>query len=279
MQWQVAIPLVNSLNISSTLHCFAIIYNTKGKNMAEKQPHIRLTKEDAAKYVILPGDPKRIDHIKTFLTDAKELAYNREIRSVSGYYKGVKVLAVSTGMGGASTGIVVEELKNIGVDTFIRIGSCGALSTKIKLGDLILVNGVVRDEGTSKAYIESIYPAIPDTQLLITTIHAAKTNNISHFVGMARSHDSFYTDKEDEIDDYWSKKGVLGADMESAALFVIGSLRGLKCASILNTVVEYQQDLNENINEYVDGESIVKKGEANEIITALEAFVIQKNEK
>ena len=244
--------------------------------MKELQPHIRLSKEDSAKYAILPGDPGRIDHIKMFLTDAKEIAYNREIRSISGYYKGIKVLAVSTGMGGASTGIVVEELHNIGVSNMIRIGSCGALVPKMKLGDLLLVNGAVRDEGTSKAYIENSFPAIPDTDLLLKIIQVAKTGKIPYYIGMARSHDSFYTDREEEIDSYWSKKGVMGADMETAALFVIGSLRGIKTASILNTVVEYKENLTEDINSYVDGELSVKQGEKNEIQVALEAFVSEE---
>ncbi|QHQ61600.1 nucleoside phosphorylase [Anaerocolumna sedimenticola] len=248
--------------------------------MSELQAHIRLSVEDSAKYAIMPGDPGRIDNIKTFLTDAKEIAYNRELRSVSGYYKGVKVLAVSTGMGGASTGIAVEELHNIGVEYMIRIGSCGALDPKMKLGDLLLVNGAVRDEGTSKAYIESIYPAIPDTELLINVIKAAKENKVPFYIGKARSHDSFYTDREEEIDKYWSEKGIMGADMETAALFVIGSLRGVKTASVLNTVVEYNGNLTDEINNYVDGEVSMKQGESNEILVALEAFVLEeKREK
>ncbi len=247
--------------------------------MEEKQAHIRLSKQDSAKYAILPGDPGRIDHIKEYLTDVTELAYNREMRSISGYYKGIKVLAVSTGMGGASTGIAVEELHNIGVEYMIRIGSCGALDRSIHLGDLILINGAVRDDGASKTYIEAIYPAIPDTRLLMATIKAAEDMKFPFHIGRGRSHDSFYTDREEEIDAYWSKHGILGADMETAALFTIGALRGVKCASILNTVVEYEADLEKNINDYVDGDCVVKQGEANEIITALEAFVIENKTK
>ncbi len=239
------------------------------------QPHIRLSVKDSAKYAVLPGDPGRIDHIKTFLTDAEELSYNREIRSVSGYYKGIKVLAVSTGMGGASTGIVVEELHNIGVEYMIRIGSCGALDSAMKLGDLLVVNGAVRDEGTSKAYIKDIFPAIPDTELMMNVLQACKELKVPYLIGKARSHDSFYTDREEEIDRYWSEKGVKGADMETAALFVIGSLRGIKTASVLNTVVEYNGDLTEEINSYVDGEASVKQGESYEIQVALEAFVLE----
>lgn len=241
--------------------------------MEQLQPHIRLGEKDKAAYALLPGDPKRIDHIKQFLEQAKELSYNREIRSVSGYYKGIKVLAVSTGMGGASTGIVAEELKKIGVGTMIRIGSCGALREDIKLGDLILGTAAVRDEGTSKAYIQPIYPAVADPYVLQAMMDVTREENYAHHVGIVRSHDSFYTDQEEKIDAYWAKQKVLGADMETAALFVIGSLRGIHCGSILNTVVEYQTDLKENINDYVDGETSVTKGEEHEILTALETFV------
>ena len=237
------------------------------------QPHIRCGIKDAAKYAILPGDPKRVDKIKEFLTNVHEIAFNREHKSISGYYKGIKVMAVSTGMGGASTGIAVEELHRIGVEAMIRIGSCGALDSKIQLGDLILVNGAVRDDGASKAYIEEIYPAIPDFQLLVNTASVAKENGYRFHIGKARSHDSFYTDREEEIDAYWSSKGILGADMETAALFTIGGLRGVKTASILNTVVTYKADLSSEINNYVDGENAMIEGEKNEIIIALEAIV------
>lgn len=237
------------------------------------QPHIRCGIKDAAKYAILPGDPKRVDKIKEFLTNVHEIAFNREHKSISGYYKGVKVMAVSTGMGGASTGIAVEELHRIGVEAMIRIGSCGALDSNIQLGDLILVNGAVRDDGASKAYIEEIYPAIPDFELMFNTVSSAKEKGYRFHIGKARSHDSFYTDKEDEIDKYWSSKGILGSDMETAALFTIGGLRGVKTASILNTVVTYKDDLSSHINNYVDGENAMLEGEKNEIITALEAIV------
>ncbi|MDD2979610.1 MAG: nucleoside phosphorylase [Hespellia sp.] len=241
------------------------------------QPHIRCSEEDMANYAILPGDPQRVERIKEFLTDAREIAFNREHKSVVGYYKGVRIMAVSTGMGGASTGIAVEELHNIGVKAMIRIGSCGALQTGIRLGDLIIVNGAVRDEGASKAYVDDIYPAVPNTDLLNKVIDAAKEQKFPYHVGIGRSHDSFYTDREDDIDAYWAKRGVLGADMETAALFVIGGLRGVKTASILNTVVEYEGNLEDEINHYVDGANAVSDGEKKEILTALEAFVAMEH--
>lgn len=241
------------------------------------QPHIRCTDEINAKYAILPGDPERVERIKELLSDARDISFNREFKSATGFYKGVKVLAISTGIGGVSTGIAVEELKNIGVKTLIRIGSCGALQDDLKLGDLIIGNGAVRNDGTSSSYIEKGYPAVPDTDVLMAILESAKELGYSHRCGIIRSHDSFYTDEEENIDNYWKSKGVLGADMESAALFVIGRLRGLRTASILNVVVESDGNLETGINEYVNGESLTAQGERKEIITALEAIVKLNN--
>ena len=237
----------------------------------EIMPHLKLPVDLGIRYAILPGDPARVDRIAKFLESPRELAFNREYKSVGGSYKGVPILALSTGIGGPSTGIAVEELARMGVKAAIRIGSCGALQKNIHLGDLILVQGAVRDEGTSKPYLDPIYPAVPDYELLAACVEAAREKKFSAHVGLARSHDSFYTDREDEIDAYWSGQGILGADMETAALFVIGRLRGMKTASILNTVVEYEENLEENINSYSNGASLTMQGEEHEILTALEA--------
>lgn len=241
--------------------------------MGNLQAHIRLDESIRAKYAIMPGDPARLDRIAPFLENVEELGFNREYRSLVGEYKGIRILAISTGMGGASTGIAVEELHNIGIEAMIRIGSCGTLQPEMKVGDLLLVNGAVRDDGASKAYIEGIFPAIPDTELLFHCISAAKAGNFPHHIGIARSHDSFYTGAEEEIYAYWAKQGVLGSDMETAALFTIGALRGVKTASILNNVVPYEGDTFESIGNYAGGENLAMVGEKNEILTALEAFL------
>ena len=240
--------------------------------MPQLQPHIRLDHNHGARCALLPGDPARLDRIKAFLTDVRELAYNREYRSLVGSYNGEAVLAVSTGIGGASAGIAVEELHNLGVQNMIRIGSCGALQPQVKIGDLILVNGAVRDDGASKTYIDPIFPAVPDSELLFACVRAAKARAYRFHTGIARSHDSFYTDRETEIDSYWSKRGVLGADMETAALYTIGHLRGVRTMSILNNVVAFEEDTLDAIGSYVDGESAAMQGEAHEILTALDAF-------
>jgi uridine phosphorylase len=237
------------------------------------QPHIRCGRADGAAYAILPGDPERVERVKAFLDDPVDIAFNREYKSCRGSYKGVRVMVISTGIGGPSTGIAVEELNAIGVKTLIRIGSCGALQDSLRLGDLVIASGAVRDEGTSRAYIGECYPAVPDPELLAALLHCAREQRFARHCGIIHSHDSFYTDQEEASSRYWSERGVLAADMESAALFVIGGLRGMKTASILNVVVERRGDLESGINGYVDGEGRTASGERKEIITALEAIV------
>jgi uridine phosphorylase len=237
------------------------------------QPHIRLGIEHTASFALLPGDPQRVDRVRAFLDNPVEVSFNREFKSVLGYYKGVKILVTSTGIGGPSTVIAVEELKNVGVSTLIRIGSCGALQCNIKLGDLIIATGAVRNDGASKTYIESSFPAVPDITVLMTLVNTASELNYRHHCGIIRSHDSFYTDDEKNIDGFWSSKGVLASDMESASLMVVGKLRGLKTASILNVVVENTGGLEDSINNYVSGENETSKGEEREIILALESIV------
>jgi uridine phosphorylase len=242
--------------------------------MAEIMPHIKLSKDQAVPFALLPGEPARLDRIAAYLEDVEELAFNREYRSLKGTFQGIPVMAVSTGIGGASAAIAAEELRRIGVKAMIRIGSCGALQKGICLGDLIMANGAVRNDGASASYVDSVYPAVPDTELLMACMKSAEELDAKFHVGIVRSHDSFYIDDEKEVCEYWSKRGVLGSDMETAALFVTGGLRGVKTASILNTVVEYEESLEDNINLYTDGESARVKGEQAEILTALRAFVL-----
>lgn len=240
------------------------------------EAHIQLEKIDA-KYAIMPGDPKRIDVIKTFLDDPKELMYNREFRSVEGSYKGVKVIAISTGVGGSSASLAVEELAHLGVHTMVRIGSAGALQENIKLGDLLLAEGAVRDDGVSKTYVDSIYPACPNHELLEKIIKVCKEFDYPYHTGIVHSHETFYHDSNAQEEKKWSKLGVLGADFETAGLFVVGRIRKVRCASILNNVVVYGQDTSESIGEYVDGESLTSVGEKREIKAALEAFYRLEN--
>ncbi len=236
------------------------------------QPHIQLDENINAKYALLPGDPGRLDRIAKQLQNAEELSYNREFRSIRGLYKGVPILAISTGIGGSSAAIAIEELRSIGVTAMIRIGSCGALQSGIPLGSLIFACGAIRDEGTSKAYADIRFPAVPDTELLFNCVAAAKDMGFEHKVGIVHSHESFYIDTNDEESEYWSKLGALGADMETAALFTAGRLRGIRTASILNNVVLWGEDTKESVGGYASGEEMCAQGERNEITTALEAL-------
>ncbi|TDR71592.1 nucleoside phosphorylase [Paludibacterium purpuratum] len=238
-----------------------------------KQPHIRCGRKDAAPFAILPGDPERVDRVKAFLDHPVDIAFNREYKSCRGSYKGVPVMVVSTGIGGASAGIAVEELRSIGVHTLIRIGSCGALQPDMRLGDLVIACGAVRDDGASRAYVGDLFPAVPDTGLLTGLLASAKAQGFAHHCGIVHSHDSFYTDREEASREHWRQHGVLAADMETSALLVIARLRGLRAASILNVVVEHDGNIEAGINDYVTGESRTAVGERNEILTALEAIV------
>ena len=237
------------------------------------QPHIHLSEELGVKYAILPGDPGRVTHIKEFLENAEEVTYNREYRSAVGTYKGVRVLALSTGMGGVSVGIALEELHNIGVKAVIRIGSAGALQEGIRIGDLILCEGAVREDGTSKTYVKTEYPAVADAEFLACVVEAAKEREYPYHLGIAHSHESFYHDEADEIAEYWSKKGCLGADCETAPLYTVARLRNMKAASILNNVVIWGENTADAIGSFSEGEDMSYVGETREILTALDAIV------
>ena len=237
-----------------------------------KQPHIQLDETFNAKCALMPGDPKRVDVIASCLENVEELTFNREYRSIIGTYKGMKVIGISTGMGGSSVAIAIEELKNIGVHTMIRIGSAGAMQKGIDLGDLIIVEGAIRDEGTSKNYIDSIYPAVPDYRLINHCAQVAKENNYPFHTGIVLSHESFYYDEDQQDCEKWSKKGVLGSDFETVALFTVGRLRNIYTASILNNVVLWGQNTEESIGSYASGEDKTAIGEKREVMVALEAM-------
>lgn len=244
-----------------------------------KQPHIQLEEALNIRYAILPGDPKRVERIAVHLEDVENFGMSREYRSIAGTYRGARVLAMSTGMGGVSTAIALEELKNIGVTHAIRIGSCGALQTDIRLGELIVACGAVRDDGTSRAYVPESFPAVPDTELLGAVLSCARELDYAHRVGIVRSHESFYIDEIDAINEQWSKRGVLGSDMETAALLTVGRLRGIQCASILNNVVLWRQDILSGVGSYASGADSAAAGETHSILTALETFARLAAEK
>lgn len=284
----------------------------------DKMPHIQLDSGIGAVSAILPGDPARVDSIAEFLTDVRREAFNREYKSITGMYKGSRILAISTGMGGPSAAICIEELADIGIKNVIRIGSCGALQKGLSLGQLVLCDRAVCDDGTSQTYLdyfryaspdymkktlssqqdpltrksmmlqtdafaqqgsgtngiadESICYAHCDGSLLQCCEVAAKDLNAPYIVGATRCHDALYLRKKPELDAFYSGKGILASDMETAAVFAVSSLRGIRAASILNVVVEWRKDIAEGISSYKDGAAATAEGEKNEILTALEAL-------
>lgn len=242
-----------------------------------KMPHIRLPENLGIRYAVLPGDPARAERAAGYLTDAKLLSFNREYKSYQGSWNGIPVLVMSTGMGGPSMAIAVEELKKIGVEAAVRIGSCGALRPGIEVGDLVMVEAAVRDEGTSLGYAPLSYPAIADYSLLTACRESAGESGYRFHSGIARSHDCLYRDDNPSIYEDWAKRGVMASDMETAALFVVGRLRGMKTASILNVVAACKGNIAEHIGRYVDGETLMTQGEEHEILTAFKAFEKMNN--
>ncbi|MCU6793280.1 nucleoside phosphorylase [Paenibacillus sp. WQ 127069] len=230
------------------------------------QPHIQLDGSLAIKKAIVVGDPARVDIVKSVLENPKDITYNREFKSAIGTFKGQKILVLSTGIGAPSMAIALEELKAIGVEKVIRAGSCGAMDRSFKVGEIMVVTGAVRDEGLTEKYVPKFFPAIPSSELLIRAI---KQTKIPVKSGIARSHDGFYMDNNMEVEDFWSHKQVLGADMETSTLYVVGGLRGLQTLSILNNIVPYMESLAFGVNELVSGETQMKIGELQSIKLAL----------
>ena len=240
--------------------------------MEEPQPHIQCRTGDIAPFVLLPGDPGRIDAIAAQLDRWEPVAHNREYRTITGTFQGMPVSATSTGIGGPSTAIAVEELVRTGARVLVRIGSAGALQPHIRVGDLVVAVGAVREEGASAMYVPVAYPAVSDPAVLTALLKAADGLGITAHAGVVRSHDSFYTDREDEVTRFWASKGVLGSDMETATLLTVARLRGARAGSVLNVVVPADGGLEAGINDLVAGKEAARQGETAEIRVALHAL-------
>lgn len=219
--------------------------------MSEREYHIQLTEEEGAKYAIIPGDPGRTEKIAAYLDDAKEIMFNREYRTFSGYLDGEKVLVVSTGIGAPSTAICVEELAHIGVDTFIRVGTCGGMQLDVNPGDLVIASGAIRMDGTSREYMPIEFPAVADFEVTDSIRRAAKKLGIPSHTGIVQAKDSFYSQHsptsmgvEDELNSKWKawlRGGCLASEMESGALFVVSSVRRLRAGAVFHVVWNQEQ--------------------------------------
>ena len=205
--------------------------------------HLQMKKGDVGRYVLLPGDPGRCEQIASYLDDPHLVAYNREYKTYTGTLLGEKVSVTSTGIGGPSAAIAVEELVKIGADTFIRVGTCGGMNANVIPGSIVVANSAIRAEGTSREYLPIEFPAVADHQVTCALEAAAKSLNLPCKVGVVQCKDSFYGQHEPEAqpisDDLlrrwsaWIRGGCLASEMESAALFALGSCRSVRTGTVL----------------------------------------------
>ena len=217
----------------------------ESKTAGKKQYHIHLKPGDIGKYVLLPGDPARSDRVAKYLDNAEFVAVNREHRTFTGFYKGVKVSVTSTGMGCPSTAICLEELIACGADTFIRVGTAGRVCDRAfdPTLDGVINTAAVRDEGTTKHYIPIEYPAVADRHVVAALADSAKQLGYNFIEGITQSKDSFYGQHEPENMpaepwlkarwEAWRRGNVISSEMESAAIFVISSIRGCRASSVM----------------------------------------------
>ena len=220
----------------------------------EKMYHIGLTKEDiqGAKTAILPGDPGRVEKIAAKLQNPTKITVAREYTSYLGELNNEKILVISTGMGGASTAICVEELHLIGIENLIRVGTCGGMQDDVLAGDIIIVQGAIRQDGTSKEYVPVEFPAVADIDLLCNLRESAKELGYRYHTGVVQCKDSFYGQHSPEKMpigyellnkwDAWIKAGTLASEMESSTLYTVASILKMKAATVLLVVWNQERE-------------------------------------
>lgn len=210
----------------------------------DAQYHVELTEGDVANAVLLPGNPERVDKVKAIWDTADEIAHHREYRTATGTYDTVPISVTSTGIGSPSAAIALEELARIGVDTFIRVGSCGAIQEQMDVGDLVISTGGVRQEGTSSDYVRQDYPAVAHDEVVSALVAAAERLDFAYHVGITMSSDSFYTGQgrvgydgydpsvSDSLIDELRQANVKNIEMEAAALMTLANVYGLRAGAV-----------------------------------------------
>lgn len=219
---------------------------------AGTQYHIGLKPGDVGKYVILPGDPKRCAKIAKYFDDPKLVGDNREFTTYTGTLKGIKVSVMSTGIGGPSASIALEELANIGADTFIRVGTCGGVDLNVQGGDVVIATGAIRMEGTSKEYAPIEFPAVPDPLVTSALVISARKLKAKYHVGVVECKDAFYGQHQPELMpvgpelqykwNAWKALGCVASEMESAALFIVGAYRRVRVGSCFLCVANQERE-------------------------------------
>ncbi|MDI6691076.1 MAG: nucleoside phosphorylase, partial [Candidatus Bathyarchaeota archaeon] len=210
---------------------------------SNKQYHIACKKGDLAEYLLVPGDPERVPKIASYWDSAKEVSCHREFRSFTGKYKGVPISALSSGIGPACMAIVVNEASRVGVHTFIRVGSTGAIQGNINCGDVVISSAAVRLDYTSNCYVMPEYPAVASYEVLLALIEAAENLNISNYhVGITATTADFYAGQNRPVKEHpprmenllptLQKAKVLNFEMETATLYTLANLYGLRAGAI-----------------------------------------------
>jgi uridine phosphorylase len=215
---------------------------------AGRQYHLQCAPGEVGGYVLLPGDPARCALIASRFSDARLVASNREFTTWTGTLDGVAVSACSTGIGGPSAAIAVEELCNLGAHTLIRVGTCGGMQASVRWGQLVVAQAAVRDEGTTLQYVPVGFPAVAHVEVVDALRAAASARVGVHHVGVVQSKDSFYGEMEpDRMPvaahlkaswDAWVRAGVLASEMECATVFVVAATRGVRAGAVLVCVNE-----------------------------------------
>jgi uridine phosphorylase len=224
-----------SISPGGMLMTNAIMLDKSEKTLGKPQYHVKVRPGDVGKYVLIPGDPDRVLRIAQHLQDAREIAFHREHRTWTGFYKGIRVSATSTGMGCPSTAIAVEELANVGATHFIRVGSTGALQKGMQIGDIVISTGAMRLDGTSRYYAHEGFPALPDyfltRALLDTAVELQKSSQYQLFMGVNATSDAFYGETP-ELLQMLSDHRIINIEMEASAVYTVATMRGLKAGMV-----------------------------------------------
>ena len=218
----------------------------------EKQFHIQCVEGDVGRYVLLPGDPGRCEAIAQYFDDPVHVGMNREYNIWTGTLCGEKVSVCSTGIGGPSAAIAMEELTNIGAHTFIRVGTCGGIHMDVKPGDVVVATGAIRFEHTSLEYAPMEYPAVANFDVACALKTASEELGITTHTGVVQCKDSFYGQHSPEKSpvyydllqkwESWKRLGVKASEMESAALFVVADALGVRCGSCFHVVWNQERE-------------------------------------
>jgi len=218
----------------------------------EKQYHIGFDGSHGAKYAILPGDPGRVEKIASYIENPRFHCQNREYTTWLGALEGKTVMVISTGMGGPSTAIGVEELYATGVRNFIRVGTCGGIALPVTGGDIVIATGAIRQEGTTREYVPAEFPAVANLDVTNALVDAAKKLNLKWHAGIVQCKDSFYGQHDpDRMPagfelkakwEAWKKAGCLASEMESATLYIVSQILGARAGCVLNVVWNQERE-------------------------------------